>query len=90
VTGWATRLENNNHVVGRTQITSQVTVSTVFLGLDHRFIGDGPPLLFETLIFGGPLDGDGQRYSSWDDAETGHKTWARKARAAIKQPQQTE
>lgn len=31
-------------------------VSTVFLGLDHRFGGEGPPILFETMIFGGKLD----------------------------------
>lgn len=27
-------------------------VSTVWLGLDHSF-GDGPPLIFETMIFAG-------------------------------------
>lgn len=26
-------------------------VSTVFLGLDHRFLTEGPPILFETMIF---------------------------------------
>jgi hypothetical protein len=66
--------------VGLTQVTSQVTVSTVFLGLDHRLIGEGPPLLFETMIFGGPLDQQMWRYSSWDDAEVGHKLAVEKAR----------
>lgn len=79
---WATWFEDANRIVDYTQITSEVTVSTVFLGLDHRFPPDtGPPLLFETLIFGGELDGDGNRYSSWDDAETGHKAFVRIARA---------
>lgn len=69
--------------VGYTQITSEISVSTVFLGVDHRFPGfpSGPPILFETLVFGGPLDGDGNRYSSWDDAEIGHKAFVRLARA---------
>ena len=73
----------NERIVGYTEITSQVRVSTVFLGLDHRFPGmkEGPPILFETLVFGGPLDGEGNRYSSWDDAETGHKAFVRIARA---------
>lgn len=26
-------------------------VSTVFLGLDHRWFGDGPPLVFESMAF---------------------------------------
>jgi hypothetical protein len=49
-----------------------VRVSTVFLGLDHSF-GEGPPLIFETLIFGGPLDQEMWRYSTWDEAVEGHQ-----------------
>lgn len=47
-------------------------VSTVFLGLDH---GDGheTPILFETLVFGGDNDGYMLRYTSWDDAISGHQ-----------------
>lgn len=71
-----------NRVVGYTQITSECQVSTVFLGLDHRFGGDGPPLVFETMIFGGPLQGSVWRYSSYDDADAGHKAAVRRARAA--------
>lgn len=26
-------------------------VSTVWLGLDHRCLGDGPPLIFESMVF---------------------------------------
>jgi hypothetical protein len=50
-----------------------VGVSTVFLGSDRRLSGDGPPLLFETTVFGGPLDGYTDRYSTWEEAEAGHK-----------------
>jgi hypothetical protein len=82
---WARWFEYANRHVGYTQITSECLVSTVFLGLDHRFSGNGPPLLFETIIFGGPLDQAQNRYSSWDDAEAGHKAAVRKARAAIGQ-----
>jgi hypothetical protein len=77
--------ERANRVVDYTEVTSQVRVSTVFLGIDHRWLGKGPPIVFETMIFGGPLDGDQWRYSSWDDAEAGHKAAVRKARAAIRQ-----
>lgn len=48
-----------------------IMVSTVFLGLDHRH-GDGTPLLFETLVFGGPLADEMVRYTSWDQAQAGH------------------
>jgi hypothetical protein len=50
-----------------------VGVSTVFLGGDRRLSGDGPPLLYETTVFGGPLDSYTARYSTWEEAETGHK-----------------
>jgi len=50
----------------------EVRISTVFLGLDHSYSDDGPPLVFETLVFGGLLDGDMERYSTWGEAEAGH------------------
>jgi len=59
-------------VVAKTDVAGGSRVSTVFLGVDHRHFGGGPPLLFETMIFGGPLDLSCWRYASWDDAEVGH------------------
>lgn len=46
-------------------------VSTVFLGLNHSW-DDGPPLLWETMVFDGPMDGDQVRYTSYEDAVAGH------------------
>lgn len=58
-------------VVAKTMIGA-VRVSTVFLGLDHG-LGEGePPMIFETMIFGGPDDQAQWRYSTWDEAEAGH------------------
>lgn len=54
-------------------------VSTVFIGLDHSF-GSGPPLIFETMVFGGPLDGECERYSTRAEAEAGHADMLRKVR----------
>lgn len=85
---WAQWLEHtDNRIVGFTQITSQVLVSTVFIGLDHRFPGfpPGPPILYETLVFGGPLNGEGTRYCSHDDALTGHRMYVKRARKALGQ-----
>jgi len=66
---WATWFETADRIVKQTPINQDVRVSTVFLGLDHQF-GDGPPLLFQTMIFGGEYDQ--WRYSTWDEAVLGH------------------
>ncbi len=47
-------------------------VSTVFLGLNHA-PSLGPPVLFETMVLGGLLDGHQWRYSTYDEAERGHE-----------------
>ena len=60
-------------------------VSTVFLGLDHNFYNNGPPILFETMIFGGPLDGEQWRYATWKEAERGHAAALAKAKKAADQ-----
>ena len=44
-----------------------VNVSTVFLGLDHNY-EDGPPILFETMIFGGEHDEYQDRCATWNEA----------------------
>jgi hypothetical protein len=48
-------------------------VSTVFLALDHRWEEDEPPVLFETMIFGGEHDQYQDRYCTWDGAMEGHQ-----------------
>lgn len=84
---WAKWFENfDNRKIGDDEITERCHVSTVFLGLDHSF-GQGDPVLFETMIFGGPLDGEQRRYRTYSEAERGHAeavTAARIAAAKIK------
>lgn len=41
---------DNNRIIKKTQI-GDLEVSTVFLGIDHSWVKDGPPILFETMIF---------------------------------------
>lgn len=67
---WAEWFETADRVVWQTQ-HNECEVSTVFLGLDHQY-GSGPPLLFETLVFGGDQDGLMERCSTWDEAEKQH------------------
>lgn len=50
----------------------EVEVSTVFLGFSHGH-DKGKPILFETLVFGGEHDGYMLRYTSWDEAISGHE-----------------
>lgn len=68
---WATWFERADRVVAKTQIDDDVSVSTVFLGIDHNF-GSGAPLLFETMVFGGDHDEEMDRYTTWEQAEAGH------------------
>jgi hypothetical protein len=71
---WARRTDLENRHVGLTEIKPGLTVSTVFLGLDHRhtIFGEGPPLLFETMVFENGEGGHQERYSTWEEAEAGH------------------
>ena len=57
-------------------------VSTVFLGLDHNFTGGGPPLIFETMVFGPGGEGlEQERWSTWQEAEAGHAKYLAEMRA---------
>lgn len=64
--------------VRRDTLPDGTWVSTVFLGLDHGFDPDGPPILFETMIFDSEdatsSDIDYQdRCSTWDEALKMHE-----------------
>lgn len=67
---WAKWLQKEDRRVANT-VVGDVNVSTVFLGLDHSR-GQGPPLIFETMIFGGEHDQFQERCSTWDEAEAMH------------------
>lgn len=57
-------------LLGR-EILGDVKVTTVFLGIDHSLGTEGPPLVFGTLISGGPHDEE-WNYSTLDEALEGH------------------
>lgn len=80
---WSAWFEDSGdkRVVAQTQVRDCM-VSTVFLGLDHSFSPDAPPVLFETMIFGGPLDGEQTRYSTRAAAHRGHAEHVERARRA--------
>jgi hypothetical protein len=61
--------------------TCSAYVSTVFLGIDHNYSLEGPPVLFETMIFvDGPLSEFQERYCTWEEAKRGHERALRKLR----------
>jgi hypothetical protein len=68
---WSTKFSEQDRRVALSNI-GESEVSTVFLGLDHGWGGE--TLLFETLVFGGPMDGEMNRCETWEQAEEMHKT----------------
>lgn len=48
-------------------------VSTVWLGIDLGYWGWGPPIIFETMIFGGEHDSWCERYATKEAALAGHE-----------------
>ena len=68
---WAVWFETADRKVALTKI-GEAEISTVFLGLDHNFSGEGAPVLYETLVFGGKLDGEMMRYTTHEEALAGH------------------
>jgi hypothetical protein len=76
---WGKEYDRTSRIVARDKI-GEVTVSTVFLGMNHGYgLRD---LWFETMVFddatrdnsgpGSGLDGECDRYETWDEAVTGH------------------
>ena len=89
---WGKWFEAADRHIGNDTINGK-KISTVFLGLDHQF-GDGPPLLFETMVFdtgkkekykigGREKESMGKeleqvQYSTDEEAEAGHKRFVEK------------
>ena len=70
---WGRWIESHRaeRIIAQTNVGG-VRVSTVFLALDQNFYTEGPPLLWETMIFGGRHDQYQARYSTRAEAEAGH------------------
>lgn len=62
-----------------------ICVSTVFLGLDHNWSmqENAKPILFETLVFGGVLDGEMDRYFTKEEALLGHQNMCQRVRESL-------
>lgn len=73
---WAKKIEDRSYKrVAETTLSNGKWVSTVWLGLNHQY-GDGPPLIFETMVFKSKNDMnelDIERYSTLEEAKAGHE-----------------
>ncbi len=78
---WARWFEKADRNVARDRM-GVAKVSTVFLGVDHGW-GDGRVLLYETMVFGGPLDGEQSRYTTRDEALSGHAETVERVRNSL-------
>jgi len=92
---WGKWFQENDRRVAETTI-GRYWVSTVFLGIDCNFSMRGKPLVFETMVFDRESkkkyklgekeiesigeEADVDRYSTWEEAETGHKKMVEKWR----------
>lgn len=89
---WAKRFEGKDREaimsykrVAETTLPDGTWISTVWIGLDHSF-GEGPPLIFETMVFAtdgkqaGTLGSelDCERYSTEAEAVAGHAAMVEK------------
>lgn len=70
---WMALMAQGNRTVAYTDLGLRGRVSTVWLGLNHAFDDGDAPLIYETLVFDGPLADAMERYTTLDQARTGHE-----------------
>ena len=70
---WLAWMQANDQPLAETHVAPGVLVATRFMGIDQRRTKIGAPVLWETMIFGGPHDLHQARYTSQAAALTGHE-----------------
>ena len=80
---WSAWFENiDNRRIDYTEINDEVYVSTVCLGIDHRFGREGAPVIFESMAFG--LGNERQdRYCTVAEAKEGHERMVKEIMAEL-------
>lgn len=69
---WAKLFEDRDYQRIRHSDLGGVSVSTVWLGIDHNWGQQGPPVIFETMVFGHYEEEFMVRYCTEDEAIIGH------------------
>lgn len=80
VVTWAKWFESAKRKLAHDEVGS-ARISTVFLGIDRNMGGAGPPVLYETMVFGGDLDQEEERYCTRDEALKGHADMVERVQA---------
>lgn len=90
---WTAYDEGKARFLATTEIGHGIKIKTVFLGIDHWPMAegtcdfdeeggdnpDGLPVLFGTMIFGGPHDQNEMMYTTYEKAMAGHAFMVAKA-----------
>lgn len=90
--------DNDYRRIDLTEIGPYV-ISTVWLGLDHNFTGEGPAIIFETMVFTNSawvadrsdpdrellVDIDTDRYATEEEARAGHEAMVLLVRATTQE-----
>jgi hypothetical protein len=80
---WAMWFETATNRRVAKEMIGEVQVSTVFLGLDHNFCSKGPPIVWETMVFGGELDQETERCSgNREQAEAMHQDMVERVKSS--------
>lgn len=68
---WRKLIDTGAHILWQDPV-GDLLVSTVFLGIDHNFGPPGPPVLFETMIFGDDDEKYQERTTTYELAREQH------------------
>jgi len=69
---WMNWFDQANPLIAHNRLLDGTHISTVFLGINRNY-GSGSPLLFETMVIGGPHTGYLERYGTKEEALAGHE-----------------
>jgi hypothetical protein len=70
---WQRRYENSLYRLVDSTEVGDYLVSTVWLGLNHNWNPDGPPLVYETMVFGGSTEPQ-YRWTTEEEAKKNHRS----------------
>ncbi|MFA6201365.1 MAG: hypothetical protein WC679_13270 [Bacteroidales bacterium] len=74
---WVNLFENKTYAIIKQEHVNDYFISTVWLGLNHRFY-EGLPLIFETMVFREIKEIDIERYATLEEAIEGHERMCKK------------